>query len=52
MRETLAANGNAFVQNNYSWEVAGEKLEEVLQKVVSAGVSKVAYERNNRDKNG
>jgi glycosyltransferase involved in cell wall biosynthesis len=52
MRETLAANGNAFVQNNYSWEVAGEKLEEVLQNVVSAGVSKVAYERNNRDKNG
>ncbi len=31
-RNTLAQNGYEFVHKNFSWEKAGEKLEEVLQK--------------------
>ena len=48
-RNALAENGNDFVTSRYSWETAGEKLEEVLRNVVLAGPSKVAYERNNRE---
>ena len=43
-RDRLAAGGTAFVHRNYSWETAGEKLEEVLKQVVMAGTSKVAVE--------
>lgn len=43
-RLTLASAGYAFVHGNYSWETAGQKLEEVLQRVAQAGVSKVAQE--------
>ena len=48
LRDQLAENGYAFVCDNYSWGAAGEKLEGVLQNVVNAGLSKVAYERHNR----
>ncbi len=48
LRDQLAENGYAFVCDNYSWDAAGEKLEGVLQNVVNAGLSKVAYERHNR----
>lgn len=41
----LAANGSVFVHKNYSWETAGEKLEEVLREVVMSGSSKVATEK-------
>ena len=43
-RDTLASYGYAFVHDNYSWETAGERLEEVLRNVVQRGSSKVAHE--------
>lgn len=47
-RNELAANGTVFVHKNYSWETAGEKLEEVLRGVVMSGSSKVATEKYTR----
>lgn len=43
-RDTLASYGYAYVHDNYSWETAGERLEEVLRNVVQKGSSKVAHE--------
>ncbi|MDY6289193.1 MAG: glycosyltransferase [Bacteroidales bacterium] len=47
-RNELAANGTVFVHKNYSWETAGEKLEEVLRGVVMSGSSKVSTEKYTR----
>ena len=43
-QQALAWGGYTFVHRNYSWEVAGKQLEEVLKAVVQDGVSKVLLE--------
>ena len=50
--DILAANGYAFVHDKYSWETAGEKIEEVLRNVVQRGSSKVAHEVLSRGMEG